>query len=448
MWLYIGISNGEILMKRKLLAAVLICSIVVRLTAAEEVFDAAHLATLGSSLKPDHITLTWTGDPSDSQTITFRTSAGVKSGAIIFNEKAQSPSASNKMAAFPVKLESKWSSKGQGSCILWSTQLKGLKPATTYQYSIKADGPVTGLFNFTTGPAPTGTVNFSFLVFGDSQSGNASKPDYSLWHDTISNAFAQNHDARFFVNMGDLVEIGGDYSHWNNWFTAAQCVMEHIPTMPVQGNHETYGGSKKSGPAKPSNFISQFPLPQDGPDGLKGQCYSYDYGAVHFAVIDSQEKEESSINGPILQKQADWLAKNLATSSNTFKIVMFHKTPYCSKPGREVESAALTKILCPVIEGNNVDVVFNGHDHVVARTHPIGKNQTDPGKGPGTIYYIAGRSGSKAYSDVSKQPWAAFFHNPKDQPCYLVVNIHDRTLTIRTFKADGTLLDTYIIDKT
>lgn len=34
----------------------------------------------------------------------------------------------------------------------------------------------------------------------------------------------------------------------------------------------------------------------NGPDGLKGQVYSYDYGDVHFVVLDSQEDEEAVLN--------------------------------------------------------------------------------------------------------------------------------------------------------
>lgn len=433
---------------QKLLLIGLIGSLVIRLPEPAEARNAAKAATLGSSAGPDHITLTWTGDTADSQTITFRTSGIVTSGAVMFREKGLSPSLTNRQEATPDSLVSSWGDIGQGTCLLWSASLKGLKPSTTYQYSIATDFPMTDEFSFTTGPVHTGSVNFSFLVFGDSQDGTSSKPDYSVWHHTIRKAFSRNPGARFFVNMGDLVDIGGDYSHWNKWFAAAQCAMDHIPIMPVLGNHEIYGESKSAGYAKPDNFIRHFHLPNNGPEGLKGQCYSYDYGTVHIAVIDSQETEEILFNGPILQKQANWLSTDLAASSGHFKIVMFHKPPRSSKPHKEKECSALLNILCPVIERNHVDVVFNGHDHILARTPPLGNPQDEPEKRTGTIYYTTGRSGAKIYKGDMEPPSAAFFLNPKDQPCYLVVTIHDKTMSITAYSTDGTLLDTCLVDKT
>ena len=40
------------------------------------------------------------------------------------------------------------------------------------------------------------------------------------------------------ISSGLLVEIGQMYAHWNNWFDAAKGVIDTVPEMPVQGNHE------------------------------------------------------------------------------------------------------------------------------------------------------------------------------------------------------------------
>lgn len=41
-------------------------------------------------------------------------------------------------------------------------------------------------------------------------------------------------------------------------------------------------------------YLNLFDLPLNGPEGLQKQAYSYDYGDVHFSVIDTQQEELSS----------------------------------------------------------------------------------------------------------------------------------------------------------
>lgn len=108
-----------------------------------------------------------------------------------------------------------------------------------------------------------------FKFYHDNQSGVATDPQYGPWKTTIHNAYSANKDAKFFVNVGDLVEIGQLYTHWNNWFDAAKGVIDTIPEMPVEGNHETCQLSNYDS-GKPKDFVNLFPVPQNGPDGLKG----------------------------------------------------------------------------------------------------------------------------------------------------------------------------------
>ncbi len=65
----------------------------------------------------------------------------------------------------------------------------------------------------------------------------------------------------------------------------------------------------------------------------------------------------------------------------------------------------------------------------------------------GTVYFITGRSGAKTYTDTVKKAWTAFYYNPLDQPNYLVVDVADTRLTVKTMKMDGTLVDSFFIDK-
>jgi hypothetical protein len=102
---------------------------------------------------------------------------------------------------------------------------------------------------------------------------------------------------------------------------------------------------------------------------------------------------------------------------------------------------------CPIIDKHGVDLVFTAHDHGIARTYPIRGGVYMERPSQGTIYYIAGRSGSKTYSNLAKMPWNTFFYNPLDQPNYFIVEVKDQTLTVNTIKQDGTVLDRFTIEK-
>lgn len=391
----------------------------------------------GASAVPDHVTLTWTADPHTTQTITWRTAAGTQLGMAQYakgqglSKDARTASATRNELVTDL-----------GSVSLFTVTITGLEPGARYAYRVGDGKNWSEALSFST--ESKSSAGFKFLVFGDSQSGIADTPEYGPWHDTVQNAVKANRDARFMVNMGDLVEVGQSYAHWNNWFTAARGAIDAIPDMAVQGNHETYAPGT-DGSVKPLYWSAQFPLPQNGPEGLENQVYSWDYGNVHFVVLDSQEEEEGPTYGDILKVQTAWLDNDLSLTRQPWKIVLFHKTPYYLKASRANE--AVKAAFVPILDAHHVDVVFNGHDHGVARTYALNGDEFVSRPSQGTIYYVTGRSGNKSYPDLSQKVWDAFFYDPQDQPNYLSVEITARTLAIRTVKQDGTVLDTFSIDK-
>jgi len=387
----------------------------------------------GASTIPDHIVLTWAENPATTQTITWRTDAGVTSGMVEFEPGSAVTRHAKRVSA----LMSEYAND-LGQARIFSATLHGLSPNTKYSYRVGDGINWSTTHVFTT--ADPKSESFKFLVFGDSQSGKPADPNYEPWRTTVHNAFAKNHDARFMMNVGDLVEEGNTGVHWNNWFSAASGVIDSIPEMPVEGNHETYGKTiDKRG------WTPQFTLPQNGPDKLKGRVYSYDYGNVHFVVLDSQQDEEKDTIGDVLEMQKGWLDADLAASKAAWKIVLFHKTPYSLKASRMNE--AIKAAFCPIIEKHHVDLVLTGHDHGIGRTYAIYQDKFVSKPSQGSIYYVTGRSGNKSYPDLSGKFWNTYFYDPQDQPNYLVVNVSKSKLTVDTFKQDGVKIDSFFIDK-
>jgi hypothetical protein len=388
----------------------------------------------GATAIPDHVALTWTGDPSATMTISWRTDMTVTSGIVEYQKGEEISGKAQR-----VKAESRDFATDLGSVRLFSCTIVNLSPQTKYSYRV-GDGTRWSETNlFSTAPRKAG--DFKFLVFGDSQSSIGGTAPYGNWRATLHNAFKANPDAKFVVNVGDLVDYGQNQAHWNAWFAAAKGVIDRIPEMPVSGNHESYGSKDTT---RPLYWTTQWVLPQNGPEGLKGQAYSYDYGSVHFVVLDSQQEEQRKY-GDIFNIQKSWLDADLAATKAPWKIVFFHKPAYGVHPKRNSE--AIRAAFSPILEKHHVDFVFNAHDHGIARTFPIADGVYMKKPSQGTIYWVSGRSGDKTYPEVKKMEWNTFFFNPLDQPNYFVLEVKRKSMTVKTVKQDGTVIDVFQVDK-
>jgi len=382
----------------------------------------------------EHTFLTWAGDPQTTQTITWRTQNPSEGNHIQYSEAKEGKVFSQNARVLVGEVEELATNVGKQ--YVHSLTITGLKPGTSYLYRW-GDGQNWGeTRSFRT--APMNPLAFTFLVFGDSQSSN-----YDVWRNTLQKAYQANPHGAFFINVGDLVDVGQDYAQWNAWFTAAQGVVDNIPVMPLPGNHESYTPSRMF--SVPTLFTAQFKLPQNGPDGLKGQVYSFDYGDVHFSMLDSQEGEQRSFVPDMLEWQKAWLERDLASTKKKWKVVFSHRPPYNNKWSRD--GSNIRRAFVPIFDKYHVDVVFTGHDHVYARTYPLYNDQVVDPPAKGTIYVAAGRSGTKYYHDVVAKDWNSFFYNPQDEPNYITVEVKDKVLTVNAFKQQGILIDTWKIEK-
>ncbi len=382
---------------------------------------------------PDHITLSWVSDPMTTQTVTWRTDSAVQAGAVQYGMDRE-------LKERPVAAQVSALKTDLGDENISTATLTGLSPGTRYYYRV-GDGSKnwSPTYSFRT---EDNDKQFQFLVFGDSQSGNDKKPDYSLWQSTIHNAYKANPEARFFVEMGDAVQVGQSMVHWNNWFAAAKGVIDSISYMPVEGNHECRYLNRTKG--DPTLYKSQFNVPHNGPY-YNNEAYSYDYGNVHFVVLDSQLREKQKINPNLLNDEKVWLEKDLRQTTKEWKVVFWHKAPYSTRACRTNE--AIKAAFNPILDKYHVDMVFNAHDHAYSRTYPINNDSIVSSPLLGTVYVITGRSDAKYYDDNAPNVWDANFFDPQDMPNYIVVDVNGSRMEMKNYKMDGTLVDDYIIDK-
>ena len=104
--------------------------------------------------------------------------------------------------------------------MLYTARLENLPAGAKLEYRLIGNGQVGKWHNLSTDDGGA----FTALIFPDSQSS-----DYSGWQELAQNAAKKNPEAKFFVNMGDLVDNGEDHSQWEAWFNSLAGIIDRIP---------------------------------------------------------------------------------------------------------------------------------------------------------------------------------------------------------------------------
>lgn len=409
-------------MKKYILGFTLIC-----VTVTICLLTVPKLVHIGYDTDVGHIMHVVTADMKHERTISWKTSNFGEPGSLEIRPKQLKDI--TKVNAEAVELPTYNGGKHFG---LYTAHVTNLTAGTDYEYRISVGKRQSAWLEFKTEPEST---SFKALIFGDSQS-----LDYKVWAKTVQAAWENNADAAFFVNMGDLVDNGQDEWQWNAWFDGGAKLLATMPIVPVMGNHEAYSLDWKM--AKPDYYLSFFSLPTNGPAGLERYAYSYDYGDVHFIVLNTQLNELHEWYPNLLEQQQSWLAKDLSQTQKRWKVVLMHRGVWTHPFNGPLDVIGQTFV--PVFDKYHVDLVFTGHVHSYARTKPLKNGRSDPA---GTIYITTGRSGDKVWDKSPQKPMDERYYNPLDMPNYLVFEASHDTLKVAAFKQNGELIDQTEIKK-
>ena len=177
--------------------------------------------------------------------------------------------------------------------------------------------------------------------------------------------------------------------------------------------------------------------------------YSYNYGGVHFIVLNSGNYTSNDMY--MLEAQRKWLEADLKANADAkWTIITVHEPVYHRLGGNESRPW-----LGDLIEEYGVDLVIQGHSHLVTRTYPMkdGKIVTKESpdlikKGTGTVYTTIGAT---AYNHDS-------MGNPNVEEClmiatpspelaaYTVVTVSDSKIVMTVKQIDGLVLDSFTIE--
>ena len=172
---------------------------------------------------------------------------------------------------------------------------------------------------------------------------------------------------------------------------------EKLRTRPAVGNHE-YASPKAASYFDYFNGAGQ----ASGPAGPRDRgYYSYDHGAWHIVVLNSNCGELDSGSGCIAgSPQETWLRQDLAAHPNKCTLAYFHHPRFTSgTPGQNSGVKPLWRALYDF----NAEVVLNGHAHDYERFA-----EQDPdgvaGSRPGIREFVVGTGGKSLAEFPTSQP--------------------------------------------
>ena len=381
---------------------------------------------------PDRIVLTWAADPTNSQSVTWRTSVDVDKA---YAEIAiATPGPEFAKTASRIEAESVALKTDLSTAHFHSVHFQELNPGTKYAYRVGDGVNWSEWFQFKT--AKVEQEPFSFIYFGDAQNDIR-----SMWSRVIREAYSDAPKAKFLLHAGDLVNTAQSDAQWGEWFGAGSWLNATIPNVPVVGNHEMHKSSEgKAGVTH--HWRPQFALPSHGPQGLEETCYSFVYQNARFVILNSNMR---------LQEQAEWLDKTLAANASPWVICSFHHPVFSTAKDRD--NAQLRSLWKPILDKYNVDLVLQGHDHTYGRTGletphaettgnvPVGLTHQD--KHIGTVYVVS-VSGPKMYN-INQKPFMV--RVAEDTQLYQVIHIDREKLRYESRTASGELYDAFELSK-
>ena len=325
------------------------------------------------------------------------------------------------------------------SAYIHTAQMTGLHPVQDYEYRMVQGTQGTPWFVMRT--ASKGA--FKALIFPDSQCSDG----YVTWHDIAQNAAARNMDANFFISMGDLVDNGEDSNQWRDWFNALAGLIDRLPFVPVMGNHAAYNLAWKC--RLPAAWLHYFSVPANGSLRFDRYYYSFDYGPVHFIVLNNLWDEIEPLQPGLLAEEIPWLKDDRKTSKATWQIVLMHKDVinYDTPNAADLVKGDIDPIgqrLMPLFDTLGIDVVLTAHQHTYRRLgHIFGFQPSDHGP----FYIDTGNAGNVRYNVPINHRFDQKILPQPETDNYLTLEASAAALHFKCFQPDGSLADEVILSK-
>jgi 3',5'-cyclic AMP phosphodiesterase CpdA len=290
------------------------------------------------------------------------------------------------------------------------------------------------------------TDSFTFVHVSDSQEG----PTY---FNRVLSQVSDNAD--FILHTGDVVQNSKYEQEWTEMLDGNFAYLSRIPVMAISGNHETtYNTSGAEETFKHFNNS----IPAQASTTL-GYFYSFIYGDVKFIMLNTNDLTGNKLKA----EQYNWLVNELETNTCKWTVVALHNPLYSAgKWGANSATNAIALALQQQLRGifaqYGVDIVLQGHDHVISKTYPIDGNgiaqaeiienidgveySVDPS---GVIYVMNGPAGSQTRVPYVKNDPRYAYAEGSQAASWAEFSFEGDMLTVTVKYHDGTNENVYHI---
>lgn len=208
-------------------------------------------------------------------------------------------------------------------------------------------------------------------------------------------------------NTGDLVNEGSSADQLAIFDNITSELRKITPYYPTIGNHDV----------PPELFLADFDLPNNE------RWYSVDIENLHFVVLDTTSDISQGSD------QYAWLEADLQPFSGSCVAVVTHY-PLLST-GYHGGDSDLSRILMPLFEEYNVDIVFSGHDHDYERSF---KN--------GIYYIVTGGGGAPLRGQSTTSRFSQVFEESHN---FCTLSVSDGRMTIEAFDPAENVIDRFSV---
>jgi len=205
----------------------------------------------------------------------------------------------------------------------------------------------------------------------------------------------------------------------------------------VKGNHEDASGFSRYYPKYyPYPYVAMTPK-VGAPDSFNNLYWSFDYGPVHFTVIDQYSPYTPG------SAQYAWAVNDLATTTKPWKILVYHHPAWTA--GTHENNVTTQQVFDPLIKRYGVDLVYSGHNHNYARCQVNDQVEAAGDSIVPRVPYITNGGGGAGLYNVDTSNTGAFRHvvKARSEYEYLTFEVRGPALTMKAWtvtKPDGSRL--------
>ena len=323
--------------------------------------------------------------------------------------------------------------------------LTGLTPNTKYEYRV---GYGTDRRSDWYRLETAGASVYDVLIYPDSQSG-----DYSQWEEIVKSSALRNPRTALYISMGDLVDNGEHAYQWRTWLNSIRPLSANVPLATTLGNHEMYTLDWKM--REPYAYLNYFAVPSNGNETFNRRYYSYDFGDVHYVVLDTMlyesnhEDNHDTHHPDLYDVQVQWLRQDLMANTKKWIVVLMHRDPFQyafdrSDANRAVGFDDEGVLFMPIFDEFNVDLVLSAHLHSYRNRGHVRNFERDAS---GPLYILTGIAGDARRPKWKQHPLDVYVAPDRDKNNYMTMTVTPNKLIVKAFLPDGTQLDESVIEK-